>query len=129
MAVKTFVLKSTNCSVLSTTADVRAEKARSAIDEIGLEIKKLHNDLVSEQELIVLKNYLLGDCLRGLDGVFDVAEKFSFIRKNNLPLSYFNDIQNTILEIKPENLRNLAQKYLDFEKMTKVIVCDRALLE
>jgi predicted Zn-dependent peptidase len=71
----------------------------------------------------------LGDCLRGLDGVFDVAEKFSFIRKYNLPLSYFNDIQNTILEIKPEDLRNLAQKYLDFEQMTKVIVCDRTLLE
>lgn len=128
-SIGSYITSYRDCSVLSTTADVKAEKAMSAIDEIGLEIKKLHNDLVSEQELIVLKNYLLGDCLRGLDGVFDVAEKFSFIRKYNLPLSYFNDIQNTILEIKPEDLRNLAQKYLDFEKMTKVIVCDRTLLE
>lgn len=128
-SIGSYITPYRNCAVLSTTADVKAEKAKSAIKEIGVEIEKLHNDLVGEQELIVLKNYLLGDCLRGLDGVFDLAEKFSFIRKYNLPLSYFNDIQNAILKIKPEDLRNLAQKYLDFEKMTKVIVCDKVLLE
>lgn len=128
-SIGSYIADYKNCSVLLTTADVKAEKAKSAIKEIGVEIDKLHNDLVEDNELLVLKNFLLGDCLRGLDGVFDLSEKFSSLRKNNLPLTYFNDMQNAIRQISSEDIRTLAQNYLCFDKMCKIIVCDKEMLE
>lgn len=128
-SIGSYVTTYRNCAVLSTLADVKAEKAKETFKEIDKEIEKLQNERVEEKELCVLKNYLLGECLRGLDGVFDMAEKFSVLRRSGYSLSYFDDMQKAIVETKPEDIRMLAQKYLRAEKMNRVLVCDKKFME
>ena len=128
-SIGSYVTTYRNCAVLSTLADVKAEKAKETFKEIDKEIEKLQNERVEEKELCVLKNYLLGECLRGLDGVFDMAEKFSVLRRSGYSLSYFDDMQKAIIETKPEDIRVLAQKYLRAEKMSRVLVCDKMFME
>lgn len=128
-SIGSYVTTYRNCAVLSTLADVKAEKAKETFKEIDKEIEKLQNERVEEKELCVLKNYLLGECLRGLDGVFDMAEKFSVLRRSGYSLSYFDDMQKAIVETKPEDIRVLAQKYLRTEKMNRVFVCDKKFME
>jgi hypothetical protein len=38
-------------------------------------------------------------------------------------------MQNAIRQISSEDIRTLAQNYLCFDKMCKIIVCDKELLE
>lgn len=128
-SIGSYVTTYRNCAVLSTLADVKAEKAKETFKEIDKEIEKLQNERVEEKELCVLKNYLLGECLRGLDGVFDMAEKFSVLRRSGYSLSYFDDMQKAIVETRPEDIRELAQKYLRAEKMSRVLVCDKKFVE
>ena len=128
-SIGSYVTTYRNCAVLSTLADVKAEKAKETFKEIDKEIEKLQNERVEEKELCVLKNYLLGECLRGLDGVFDMAEKFSVLRRSGYSLSYFDDMQKAIVETKPEDIRVLAQKYLRADKMSRVLVCDKKFME
>lgn len=128
-SIGSYVTTYRNCAVLSTLADVKAEKAKETFKEIDKEIEKLQNERVEEKELCVLKNYLLGECLRGLDGVFDMAEKFSVLRRSGYSLSYFDDMQKAIIETKPEDIRMLAQRYLRAEKMSRVLVCDKKFME
>lgn len=128
-SIGSYVTTYRNCAVLSTLADVKAEKAKETFKEIDKEIEKLQNERVEEKELCVLKNYLLGECLRGLDGVFDMAEKFSVLRRSGYSLSYFDDMQKVIVETKPEDIRVLAQKYLMADKMSRVLVCDKKFME
>mgnify|MGYP004463341305 FL=1 len=128
-SIGSYVTTYRNCAVLSTLADVKAEKAKETFKEIDKEIEKLQNERVEEKELCVLKNYLLGECLRGLDGVFDMAEKFSVLRRSGYSLSYFDDMQKAIVETKPEDIRVLAQKYLRAEEMSRVLVCDKKFIE
>lgn len=128
-SIGSYVTTYRNCAVLSTLADVKAEKAKETFKEIDKEIEKLQNERVEEKELCVLKNYLLGECLRGLDGVFDMAEKFSVLRRSDYPLSYFDDMQKAIVETRPEDIRELARKYLRAEKMSRVLVCDKKFME
>lgn len=128
-SIGSYVTTYRNCAVLSTLADVKAEKAKETFKEIDKEIEKLQNERVEEKELCVLKNYLLGECLRGLDGVFDMAEKFSVLRRSGYSLSYFDDMQKAIVETKPEDIRVLAQKYLMADKMSRVLVCDKKFME
>ena len=128
-SIGSYVTTYRNCAVLSTLADVKAEKSKETFKEIDKEIEKLQNERVEEKELCVLKNYLLGECLRGLDGVFDMAEKFSVLRRSGYSLSYFDDMQKAIVETKPEDIRVLAQKYLMADKMSRVLVCDKKFME
>lgn len=128
-SIGSYVTTYRNCAVLSILADVKAEKAKETFAEIDKEIDKLHNERVSEKELCVLKNYLLGECLRGLDGVFDMAEKFSVLKRSAYPLSYFEDMQKAIVEIRPEDIQTLARKYLRAEEMSRVLVCDKKFMD
>ena len=125
-SIGSYITTHRNCSVLSTTADVNSDKAEATLKEIDVEIERLQNDLVSQQELTMLKNYLLGECLRGLDGVFDLSEKYSIIRRSGYSLSYYDDMQRAITQTTPSQLRDLAQKYLVANNMSRVVVCDTA---
>ena len=58
-SIGSYVTTYRNCAVLSTLADVKAEKAKETFKEIDKEIEKLQNERVEEKELCVLKNYLL----------------------------------------------------------------------
>ncbi len=127
-SIGSFITTYRNCAVLTTLADVKAEAAKETLREIDIEIEKLQNDLVPQDELCVLKNYLMGECLRGLDGVLDLAEKYSLVRRGGYKVTYFEDTMNAIREATPESLRVLAQKYLRPEQMHRVLVGSEELI-
>jgi predicted Zn-dependent peptidase len=109
-------------SVLSIAADVKADKAQETLDEIEKEIIILQNDLVSENELSQVKNYLIGDCIRSLDGAFDKADKYSYLKKIECQYDYYKNFINTIKTITPNQVRDLSQKYLDLNYFAKIKV-------
>lgn len=111
-------------SVLSISADVKADKARETLNEVEKEIIRLQNDLVPESELSQVKNYLIGDCIRNLDGAFDKADKYSFLNKMNYEYDYYKDFLYTIKNISVKDIRDLSQKYLDLHYMSKIIAGD-----
>ena len=111
-------------SVLSISADVKADKARETLSEVEKEIIRLQNDLVPESELSQVKNYLIGDCIRNLDGAFDKADKYSFLKKMNYEYDYYKDFLYTIKNITVKDIRDLSQKYLDLHYMSKIIAGD-----
>ena len=116
-------------SVLSISADVKADKAVETLNEVEKEIIRLQNDLVPQSELSQVKNYLIGDCIRNLDGAFDKADKYSFLKKMNYEYDYYRDFLHTIKNITVEEIRDLSQKYLDLQYMTKIIAGDEESLK
>lgn len=115
-------------SVLSISSDVKADKAKETLNEVEKEIIRLQNDLVSEAELSQVKNYLIGDCIRNLDGAFDKADKYSFLKKMNYEYDYYKDFIQTIKTITIEDVRDLSQRYLDLRYMSKIIVGDNKII-
>ena len=57
-------------SYWSITTEVNNEYTEATIEEIFKEIHKLRTETVPAEELNLVKNYLYGDLLRELDGVF-----------------------------------------------------------
>ncbi|MBO7276974.1 MAG: insulinase family protein [Bacteroidales bacterium] len=115
-------------SVLSISADVKADKAKESLNEVEKEIIRLQNDLVPESELSQVKNYLIGDCIRNLDGAFDKADKYSFLKKMSYEYDYYKDFLLTIKNITIEDIRDLSQKYLDLRYMSKIIAGDDKII-
>lgn len=115
-------------SVFSIASDVKADKAQATIDEIEKEISILQNDLVPLSELSQVKNYLIGECIRNLDGAFDKSDKYSFLMKLNCKYDYYKNFIDTIKSITPFEIRDLSQKYLNLNYISKIKVGDTEIL-
>lgn len=100
--------------------EVGNELVKPAKKEIFKELKLLRNDLVEEDELEMVRNYLLGNMLNMVDGPFHVSDVIKTMVLANMPLTTFDKLVDTINTITAKELRDLAQKYLTIDDMWDV---------
>jgi predicted Zn-dependent peptidase len=94
----------------------------AAINEIYLEMTRLREELVDEDELLLVRNYMMGTILGDLDGPFQIIARWKNIILNDLDEKYFYDSINTIKTITAEQLKQLAEKYLQPEEFYELVV-------
>lgn len=111
-----------NTAYLTIATEVGAEFTSHTLKEIEHEINRLRNERVSDEELSLVKNYLLGSLLGSLQDVFSHADKFRQVYYSGLTLDYYDYYTEQVNLIDAEKIQALANKYLDFNKMTKVLV-------
>lgn len=103
-------------------SEVGVDVCSKAIDEIFLEIKRLREGIIPDSELQLVKNYMLGTFLRGIDGPFALADKFRSIMEYGLSYDYYNNFINTVKNISSNELRELANKYFQQDSMIELVV-------
>lgn len=91
--------------------EVAVEVKGETVTEIFKEIARLRTDLIPEDELAKVKNYMLGDFLRHADGAIAMMENFKNIHFNQLKTTYYSDFIHAINAATAEELRVVAQKY------------------
>ncbi|MBI5858419.1 MAG: insulinase family protein [Sphingobacteriales bacterium] len=94
----------------------------AAIAEVYKEMKDLREELVGNEELMLVRNYMMGSILGDLDGPFQIIARWKNIILNDLTEQYFYDSINTIKTISAEELQSLAQKYLKPEEFYELVV-------
>jgi zinc protease len=94
----------------------------ATIAEVYKEMKGLREELVDEEELLLVRNYMMGGILGDLDGPFQIIARWKNIVLNNLTEQYFYDSINTIKTISAEEIQQLAQKYLQPEDFYELVV-------
>ena len=87
------------------------------LDEIYKEIEILKTEMISDAELKVAKNYFMGSLLRRTDGPFSLSSTFKGYLTLGLDVSYFNNLIKDVDETDAQTLINLANKYLNEEKI------------
>ena len=97
--------------------EVGNDVVQATIDEIYTQIEDIRNNLVSDAELQMLRNYMLGNILSGLDGPFNVAEVIKTLQLNSIDQSMFQQLVHRIRTIQPEDLQRLAHIWLRPEDM------------
>ncbi|GGE47991.1 putative Zn-dependent peptidase [Pedobacter psychrotolerans] len=102
--------------------EVGAEVCSAALTEIYKEIELLKNELVGEEELTLVKNYMLGSMLGSLENVFSHADKFKNIHFFGLGYDYYENYIKKVKSITAEEIRALAIKYFNKEDFTEVVV-------
>ncbi|RFZ84556.1 insulinase family protein [Mucilaginibacter terrenus] len=103
-------------------SEVGADVCKAAVSEIEKEVNLLKNELVAEEELSLVRNFMLGSLLGSLENVFSHADKFKNLYFSNLDYDYYERYTNTVKSITAEELQQLAQKYWNFDEFYKVIV-------
>ena len=103
-------------------SEVKKEVYLKVIDEIYIEINKLKRDLVSSEELSRVKNYIMGQMLKGFDGPFALASVLKNLLVYNLEYEYYDNYIKTIKNITAEEIRELTNKYLNINDFYEIIV-------
>jgi predicted Zn-dependent peptidase len=106
--------------VISTEAGKDVTEA--TIDEIYKEMQVLRSELVGDEELLLVRNYMIGGILGDLDGPFQIMAKWKNIILNKLDESFFYESIQEIKSISAEELKALANKYLVPENFYELVV-------
>lgn len=104
------------------STEVGSDVCKKALDEIYFEINRLKEEEIEEEELKLVKNYLLGRFLRSVDGPFSLAERFKSIMEYNLGYDYYDKFIATIKGIQASELKELANRYWNKESMIELVV-------
>ena len=92
------------------------------IVEVYKEMEILRNELVDDEELLLVRNYMMGSLLGDLDGPFHIINRWKNIILNGFDESYFYRSIDTIKTVSAKELQELANKYLVPEKFYELVV-------
>lgn len=109
-------------SVFSIGSEVGSQVAKAALDEIDKELRLLRTELVGEEELQLVKNYMSGSLLRSLNGPFSLGEMMRLLHDFKLPEDYYTQYTKAIQNASSEQVLQVADKYLNASEMTRVVV-------
>jgi len=94
----------------------------ATISEVYKEMINLQKDFVDEEEMLLVKNYMIGSILGDLDGPFQIINRWKNYVLNGLDESYFYESINTIKEITAAEIQELAKKYLQPQDFYELVV-------
>lgn len=103
-------------------SEVGTDVRQQAVDEVFKEIDRLRNEPVPEDELALVKNYLLGVFLRSADGPFALSELVKASVDYDMGMDYYAQFVETVNNITANEIRDLAVKYLDPATMITLVV-------
>lgn len=111
----------------SAGAEVRNEVTDRAIEEILSEMERLREELVGEEELTNVKNYVVGSFPLQIETPSQVAQRMINIEIYGLHKSYYNTFNSSILALTPEDIQRTAQRWLHPDR-TAIVAAGRGNL-
>ena len=121
-SIGSLVANLNHAGFISVVTDVGSEYTDDTLKQIELESRKLQEEKVSEEELELVKNYMLGSMLGSLESIFSHVDKFKSVYYSGLDLDYYTYYSNVVRQINPDQVQDIAQKYLGVDDMVKVVV-------
>ncbi|HMR85018.1 MAG TPA: insulinase family protein, partial [Niabella sp.] len=112
--------KKENGWMISTEAG--REVSEATISEVYKEMDILRNEPVENDELMLVKNFMMGSILGDLDGPFQMIARWKNIILNDLDSDFFNRYISNIKSITASELQETADKYLIPEDFYELVV-------
>jgi zinc protease len=102
--------------------EVGNDVAKDTLHQIYHELNRLCTEPIEEEELTMVRNYLLGNMLNMVDGAFPVSDTVKSLVSEGLPLAQVDVLVQTIKTITADELQQLAQRYLRADDLYEVVV-------
>ena len=110
-------------------ADVTTNVTGASLKEIFGEVNRLQAEAPSEQELQGMKNYIVGTFVLQNASRGGILGRLRFMDLHELPDSYLENYVKSVMAVTPEDVQEMARKYLKDENMVVVITGDRKAIE
>lgn len=109
-------------------ADVTTKFTGPSIEEILGEIERLGQEPPPAEELRGIQNYLAGTFVLRNSTRGGIINQLSFIRLQGLGPDYLTDWVQRVRAVTPAEVQGMAEKYLDPDQMTIVVVGDEKVV-
>ena len=106
-------------------ADVTEQHTGDSIKEILYEIDRLQKEAPGDAELTGIKNYLAGVFVLRNSSRAGLIVQLEFVDLHKLGDDYVNTYVQTVYAVTPQQVQQAAQKYINAEKLTMVVVGDK----
>ena len=104
------------------TTEAGKDVSEATITEVYNEMELLRNEPPDEEELLLVKNYMMGLNLGYIDGPFNNISRWKSLILNGLDEEFFNDTIRQVKTVTAEELHELANKYLNPEDFFELVV-------
>ncbi|MFA6151568.1 MAG: pitrilysin family protein [Chitinophagaceae bacterium] len=111
-----------NDASLTIHTEVGRDVIDQAVSEIYKEMDLLCSEKIDEEELLLVKNYLLGNILGDLDGPFSIMQRWRSLILNGFTIERFNENIKIYKNITADELLTLAQKYFNKNDFMEIVV-------
>lgn len=106
-------------------ADITSEHTLDALVEVEKEIKKLQAQMPAKEELAGIQNYEAGIFVLQNSTPSGIIGQLNFLDLFGLDDSYLNNYVKNIYSVTPEMVSQTAKNYIQYDKMTKVMIGDK----
>lgn len=118
-----------NTAVWYEAADITSEHTIDAVNEIKKEISKLQSVVPDAEELSGIQRYAAGVFVLNNSTPNGIINQLNFLDLHHLDESYFTNYVKNIYGVTPQQVSDLAKKYLSPEKMVVVMVGDETAIK
>ena len=101
--------------------EVGHEVKEATITELKFEINRLQTELVKDDELALVQNYMLGQLLKSADGPYAMMDLYLSAEMYQKELEFYNLAITAIQNITAVRIKDLAKQYLNWNDMSVVI--------
>lgn len=95
--------------------EVGKEVCENTLQEIKHEFQRLQNEAVGEDELDLVKNYMLGQILKSADGPYAMLDLYNSVNMYGLTLDFYDNAIAKVRSITSSRIQELAKKYLNWD--------------
>jgi len=109
------------CGVILICTQAANEYTEAIIQEVYHELERLQNEPVTEKELSMVKNYMMGENCRNYEGPFSLADAYIYLQSSDLEKTFLTQSQQAIKETTASDIQRLARTYLVKEELKEII--------
>lgn len=120
--IHSYLLNLQQSSAWMVSTEAGKDVCEATIREVYAEMELLRTELISEEELALVRNYMMGGILGDLDGPFQLIGRWKNLILNDLPPAHFYTTIDQIRNCSAEQLRTLAQQYLQPDDFYELVV-------
>lgn len=111
-----------DAGMFTISAEIGSEHTEACRKEVHHELRRLQEDLIPSEELDMVRNFMIGDLLRTVDGPWNLAEVAIETLQSKQDFSFVHQVFDRLKTIEAAELRSLAQTYLEPDSMLEIIV-------
>lgn len=122
--IHSFLHNHIGASAWMVSTEAGRDVCEAAIQEVYYEMQQLREGFIDEEELLLVRNYMMGTTLGSLDGPFQIIGRWKSYYLHGIAdgEAYFNAAIENIKKIDAAALQALAQKYLQPEAFYEMVV-------
>ena len=108
-------------SLLIVSTETANEYVEGVLKEVKNEIDRMKSEMPDKDELNMVKNYMMGDICRAYENTLSISEAWIYVMTAGLEDDFFEKSIDSIRNISEKRIMELADKYLDWNRMAKVV--------